>query len=234
MSVEVRGIVFDVDGTLYRQTRVRAAMVGELLSDAARLRRGLVRDIRIISSFRHVREELRSLPPGSGIESLQYELVGNKLGLTAARVREAVRSLIYDRPLPILREASDARTTDAMRRLRDAGYRLGIYSDYPAADKLAALGFDHKLFDIIADSEMPEIDVFKPNPAGFLYTASRMGLDPAEVMYVGDRVRVDMEGARRAGMRGALVTWSSRRREPGDGYVFVRDTAALADFLGAG
>ena len=49
-----------------------------------------------------------------------------------------------------------------------------------------------------------EVGSLKPNPAGVLLLAERMGLAPADMLYIGDRT-IDLEAAAAAGMRGILV-----------------------------
>lgn len=45
----------------------------------------------------------------------------------------------------------------------------------------------------------------KPNEAFYGTAVDALGLEPAEVVMVGDDVRIDVEGAQRAGLRGVLV-----------------------------
>ena len=60
-----------------------------------------------------------------------------------------------------------------------------------------------------------EINAFKPHPHGFLHACERWGLQPEEVLFVGDREDVDARGARNAGMPCALVgSQESRGKTP--------------------
>jgi phosphoglycolate phosphatase len=52
----------------------------------------------------------------------------------------------------------------------------------------------------------------KPNPSGALQIAERLGVDPAEFLYVGD-TNTDMETARSAGMYPVGVLWGFRTEE---------------------
>ena len=92
---------------------------------------------------------------------------------------------LYDDALPCL------------RRLRDAGYTVGIAGNQPAfaADALRELGCD---VDFIATSDA--WGVAKPQPEFFARIADEAGVLPAEIAYVGDRVDNDVEPARSAGM----------------------------------
>jgi len=229
---QLRAVIFDLDGTLYRQAPIRREMAFLLLREAVTGSMGFppVRAIRVLYTFRRIREGMRELPPGSGLESLQYIKTAEATGTKEGFVRDVVKAFIHDKPLPLLSRLADSSVSAALAKLKGMGYRLGVYSDYPAVKKLEALGLGG-LFDIVADSEMPEIDVFKPNPRGFLYAAEMLGAKPSEALYVGDRVRVDMEGAVRAGMPCALVTWADTTSVPGAKYMLVKDPATLAAIL---
>jgi FMN phosphatase YigB (HAD superfamily) len=52
----------------------------------------------------------------------------------------------------------------------------------------------------------PEIGVLKPNPRGFLHACEIWGLDPQDVLVVGDRAEVDAAGAAAAGMSSVIVS----------------------------
>ncbi|MFS0699553.1 HAD family hydrolase [Cellulomonas sp. 179-A 4D5 NHS] len=57
----------------------------------------------------------------------------------------------------------------------------------------------------------------KPAPDGILAAASRLGVDVADVVYIGD-APTDLRAARSAGARGAAATWGHlyRAEEPAD------------------
>lgn len=91
---------------------------------------------------------------------------------------------------------------DALRALgglREAGYRLAIVANQPAArtDELRAIGVDA---EVVAMSEA--MGVSKPAPAFFARALELMGSpSPDAVAYVGDRIDNDVRPATRAGMR---------------------------------
>lgn len=90
---------------------------------------------------------------------------------------------------------------DAMRSLdalRDAGYRLAIVANQPIVRtaELRALGVTA---DVLAMSD--ELGVWKPDPAFFGIALGLMeDADPAEVVYVGDRIDNDVLPSAAAGM----------------------------------
>lgn len=101
------------------------------------------------------------------------------------------------------------RTAEALDELRGRGYRLGVISnaDGRVEGLLESVGL-REPFEFVIDSHLVGIE--KPDPRIFHIGAERMGLDPAEIVYVGDIYEIDVQGARAAGMRGILIDPLSR------------------------
>jgi len=188
-------VVFDVDGTLYRQRGLRIRMLSELLFQSAFSRRGRL-DLRILKRFREDRETLGSRI-AEGFAEAQYRLTAQQLNLPAERVEEAVVRWIHERPLRHLRRYRTEKIAEWMDCLRGKGIRLGVYSEYPAEDKLAALGLQ---VDAMTCSTDPEVDAFKPDPKGLLVVLRMLGVDPSKALYVGDREDKDRPCAEAAGV----------------------------------
>lgn len=100
-------------------------------------------------------------------------------------------------------------TREMLEGLRDAGLRLAVISnaDGRVATYLRAAGLGD-LFEFILDSTLVGIE--KPDPRIFELACARMGLRPAECVYVGDTPEVDGLGARQAGMPVVLVVDEAR------------------------
>ncbi len=95
--------------------------------------------------------------------------------------------------------AVDQETPAALARLRAAGLRLGVVSnsDGRVEEALRAAGL-WEFFEVVIDSQLVGFE--KPDPRIFSAALDRLGLSPAEALYVGDIYEVDVVGARRAGM----------------------------------
>lgn len=188
-------VVFDVDGTLYWQKGLRRQMLLELLG-AALVSPQARKDLRILKTFREIRESLGERVK-SGFAEAQYRLPAEKLGISPERVEEAVRRWIFERPLRHLARHRVNGIREWMEGLRADGVRLGVYSEYPAEEKLEALGLR---VDLAVASTDPAVDAFKPNPKGLEVVVRRLGGETDRALFVGDRLDRDLPCAEAAGV----------------------------------
>lgn len=219
-SGKVRAAVFDLDGTLYVQSPLRLMMALELgLSDTlARLTPRRQRSARAILEFRRMHESHRRF--GATLPSLEDTLVAaaaERSGMTRERMAETAIEWLHTRPLKYLRYVRRSGIVNLLTFLRARGVRIGVLSDYPVDGKLRALGLDG-FVDLGLCTTDPDINALKPHPRGFLVACDRLGISPAETLYIGDRPDVDAAGAAAAGLRCAIV--GSHRSADG-GYMPV-------------
>lgn len=205
----LRGVAFDVDGTLYHQLPLRACMALEiaasLLEPAADARRRARIAARQLSVFRRTREALKGVDGGGeSLQRLQYEQPARSLGCSAEELEAVVARWMHERPLRYLAHCRRRGLVRFFRHLSERGYRVGVLSDYPAAAKLAALDVAPYV-DATFCATDATVNALKPHPRGFLRMCEALELPPADVLYVGDRPDVDLAGAHAAGMPCALV-----------------------------
>jgi putative hydrolase of the HAD superfamily len=202
---KIAAVLFDLDGTLYDQRRMRALMAIELASLALTQPLRAPRRWRVLAAYRKAQESLRSTPLTG---RTQLEVVTQRTGLPAAEVEEIVGEWMFERPLKYLPACRATGVFDLLRFLTSRGVQIGVLSDYPADAKLRALGLDG-WFSVVLCSSDPKIGALKPDPRGFLAACERWQLDPGEVLVVGDRFDVDAAGADAAGMPCVII-----RRHP--------------------
>jgi HAD superfamily hydrolase (TIGR01549 family) len=87
-------------------------------------------------------------------------------------------------------------------RLRAHGIKIGIFSDYPAEQKLAALELHA---DAIACATDSHINRFKPHPAGFTYLLGQLKVSASECLHIGDREDRDAICAQRSGCASLIL-----------------------------
>jgi putative hydrolase of the HAD superfamily len=212
----IRAVLFDVDGTLYRQMPLRTAMACEMtLAHVWSVCTGRPGATRKVLAFRSTRESLREVAgAGEPLAARQYSAAAERLGCEAAEVERAVEEWMYRRPLKWLSHCQRRGLTELLDFLASRGVRCGVFSDYPAHAKLDALGLGDR-FDLVLSATDPEVGVFKPDPRGFVVAAERWGMAPEDVLYVGDRPDVDAAGASAAGMQCVVLANSARVHSAG-------------------
>ena len=206
ISTNIKGILFDVDGTLYHQRPLRLILIGLLVLSHVYRPRELVRKLKVIYHYRKAQEELRNRDDDQAPNNQRDQLM-----ITAERCKESskyVSSVTKDwfetKPLNYIRFCQRKDITKTIQILYEQGFKLGVFSDYPPRDKLSSLGVT-RFFSTILSSHDRGVYGFKPNTNGFAIAAEKMKLCPSEILYVGDRHEVDGIGATQAGMRVMIV-----------------------------
>jgi putative hydrolase of the HAD superfamily len=110
-----------------------------------------------------------------------------------------------------------------MERLKAAGYRLGVISNWSwnLPDLCDGLGIAPYFEHIVTSAR---VGASKPHRAIFDYALNWFGVQPEEAVQIGDNAIADVQGARTAGMHGILI---DRRNRPAPAGVPV--ARALAD-----
>jgi FMN phosphatase YigB (HAD superfamily) len=204
----IRGVVFDLDGTLYNQRVLRAAMATELaLLPLTSPVQGW-RRLRALAAYRRAQEALRHQATVGSDD--QLTIASREAGLPLEEARQLIAEWMIDRPLKYLRFCRARGLVPLLNFLAGACVRLAVLSDYSPREKLRALGVADRFSPVLCATD-PGIGAFKPNPRGLLQVCRAWRLDPAEVLVVGDREDVDAQGAAAAGMPCVIV---GRRRGP--------------------
>lgn len=90
-----------------------------------------------------------------------------------------------------------------LAQLRAAGLRLGVVGNHPAAATERMLPEVSGAVDVVGSSERWGVE--KPDPAFFERVAAEVGLEPAAIAYVGDRLDNDVLPAMAFGMVGVFL-----------------------------
>lgn len=186
-------VVFDVDGTLYNQSRLRILMMREVLLDAAS--RLSFDTLRVIRHYRRIREQLaeREVAP---FEAVLTTETASRTGHSVVEVQAIAKEWLERRPLPYLAACRYRGLDKLFAALRDHGKAIGILSDYPADAKLSALGLDA---DHIVCASDEGVGFLKPNPLGLRTIIASAAASPERTVLIGDRVDRDGAAARRLG-----------------------------------
>ena len=205
-SGRIRAVLFDVDGTLYRQGPLRALMALEVATLPLRRPWRGWRHLRALGAYRRAQETLRAADEASGLEpDQQVRMAAREANLPPAVVEQLVREWMNTRPLKYLPRFVAAGLPELLSWLDESGVPVGVFSDYAAEAKLLALGLAGRFSPVLCATDSA-IGALKPHPRGFLHACRVWHLPPHEVLMVGDRTDVDAAGAAAAGMPCVIVS----------------------------
>ena len=190
----VRAVLFDLDGTLT-----------DTLTDIGR---AMNRALRLHGLPEWPLDAYRMMV-GNGARVLAHRSVGERQDLAEDVLRDYQHwyerhNLEATRPYPGIKEM--------LRGLSDHGIPLCVLSNKPDADtrRVVAHFFPETAFACVR-GQRPGVPV-KPDPTAALAIAAELGVNPGEVLYLGDS-GVDMTCARAAGMLPVGACWGFRSRE---------------------
>ena len=142
----------------------------------------------------------KDLPP-----NLSRHLVDQQVDWGTGFMEQHIRyCALYPEALPVVQVC------------RQAGYHVGLISDYdeyPLREILIKTGLLSEL-DSITSSE--EVQAYKPDPKIFQAALNKAGMDAQQAIYVGDRWERDVAGAKKMGMTAILVGAETPRHPPPD------------------
>jgi len=196
----ISAVAFDLDGTLYPNYRLNL-----------RLLPFLFRHCRFMLAFGRARNIIRKEQEALAVQQplridfyeRQAQLVAEQIKAQKEETREKIDRLIYRgwehfflkiKPFPNVKEI--------LGELKAAGLKLGLLSDFPPEAKLEYLGLSG-IWDTVLCTE--SIGALKPAARPFEELAKTLNCQPGQILYVGNSRRYDVEGAKRAGLKAALL-----------------------------
>ncbi len=234
----IRGVLFDVDDTLFDYSGSEEAGILAYLREVGLLARfaspgaalALWRTVMEAQYARFLAGELTFA--GQQCERTRQFLAG--LGEDGAGRLTDGQAAAWFAGYAAHRDAAWAAFPDAAPVLAvlAPAYRLGIVSNSSAGHqrrKLEAVGLLGHFGDAVVVCS-DEYGQAKPAPGIFRAGCQRLGLAPCEVAYVGDRYDLDALGARDAGLHAFWLDRSAGAVPAGEG---IRVLHTLADLPGA-
>lgn len=194
--------VFDVDGTLYYQNKLRLIM-GKRLLMYYLLHPLKLKDLIIIKNFRSLRENAKDT---NGL----FDITAKKCNVSVSRVNEVIKKWIYENPIDALIASKDDTLLAIIDKLKANGKTVAIWSDYEADDKLKALQLST---DYVYTAEQERVGELKPSPKGLKLIMSDLRVAKDKTIMIGDRMVKDGEAAKKAGCDYLILSKSKKKRE---------------------
>ncbi|MCP4609795.1 MAG: HAD family hydrolase [Planctomycetes bacterium] len=197
------GVVFDVDGTLYHDNLLRSIIGAHLLFFLVIRPLRTLRDIRIIFHYRSAQEYLRYTSTAIMYNS-QVRRAAETSKIDIEEISSRICFWMEKLPLRFMRISARRYLIRFIQRWHNLGVPMASYSDYPAEAKLKSLGLE-SMFQCNVCSTDTDVAALKPKPKGFILAASRLGISPQNIIYIGNREDVDAAGARNASMNSIII-----------------------------
>jgi FMN hydrolase / 5-amino-6-(5-phospho-D-ribitylamino)uracil phosphatase len=184
----IRVVFFDLDDTLCDTIGTREARARRAFDHLCRMESGLDAGALVRRALEPLAEPRSAL----GVRGLLAELglLDKAAGMAAL---DAIRD--YFEPLCLFEGVKE--TLEEL----SSGYELGVITNWESEDeqrrKVRHLGLDStfRYFVVSAGAGYE-----KPDPRIFAHALSLVGAEPAEAVFIGDRLDVDVGGAKAAGM----------------------------------
>jgi putative hydrolase of the HAD superfamily len=225
MKNDIDGIAFDLDGTLYPNYRFYIRLIPFIL-----------KELPLLWAFGKARDVLRGKVKGKaapvegdGFYDAQARHMGAFLKKDMAFIKEQTERLIYRGWEPLFKKIKPfSHVRETLAAIRRGGLKMGLMSDFPPERKLEYMGLGG-IWDAICCSE--QVGRLKPAPEPFEELARVMGLKPERVLYVGNSLSYDVIGAKKAGMKAALICSPLRRKGRAQADFVFHDYRQLDEYV---
>lgn len=213
---EYKAVIFDVDGTLYSQPRLRLYMLRRLLTYYI-CHPTKLKELMILKIYRSSRERWQTIAPelqetidqDTTLENAQYAYVAKRTNTSVSYVKQLVLYWLHTSPLSYLAKCKDSALIDIIALLQDHSITVAIYSDYPSVDKLKALNI-HPDYNFSSSDE--EINCMKPSEEAMKTILSALHTEPDSTLMIGDRFSKDGIAAKNMGMDFVILSKSIPKR----------------------
>lgn len=197
---EIKAIAFDIDGTLYKNSSLYSKAVLYYL-----------RNISIFKNFNSVRKEMHAYSePVSDFRKVQAKKMALKLHCSDDKAEKLIDDIAYkglEETFTKVKPCKGAK--ELFETIKANNLKIGILSDFPPEQKGDLWGLK-SYCDVILGTE--DVGALKPSPVSFIKLADKLGVKPEEILYVGNSKKYDVGGSKRAGMKSALFTSSTKER----------------------
>jgi FMN phosphatase YigB (HAD superfamily) len=229
---KIKCACFDLDGTLYDLRSMRQRMFKEVLVSLF-LKKITFQEVRILIHYRKTLEILRKSVgiTNKSLYQLHTSSVSEKMRCTSEKVNHVVNKWMIDIPCSKIHDCVWPDVKKTLVKLKDKGYILAVLSDYPAREKVNAMGLDG-IFEVILSCQDQDSSGYKPNTNGFQRIAKHIDLSPCECIYIGDSYERDIRGAIENKMHAVLLNRDIKKiKEPHQNFTIINEFSELLQVL---
>ena len=185
---EIEAVAFDIDGTLYRNIAFYLRMFPHFL-----------KHLSFFKKYNEVRKQLHNRDDFTNLYSIQSELLAQKLSCTPEEAKNKIDEIVYiGLKKYFLKINSCKGTLKLICKLKDAGIKIALLSDFPPEQKGDVWGIK-QYCDVILSTE--EIGALKPSPKPFICLAQKLNVPAEKIFYIGNNHTYDVLGPKKLGMK---------------------------------
>ncbi|AEV84184.1 haloacid dehalogenase [Actinoplanes sp. SE50] len=203
-------VLFDLDDTLIDETTASRDAVLAWAAELELTGPGADQRWARISARHYSRYQRRELSFAQQRRERVRDFLGTALTDTAADRLFATYLRHYEAAWTVFDDA-----VPTLRRARESGLRVAVLTNGEHSQqhhKLERLSLLSEIDLLVASSTLP---AGKPDPGAFRHTVNHLGVEPVDVVMVGDSLEKDVFGARAAGLSAILLDRDGTRAGSG-------------------
>ena len=189
---EIEAVAFDIDGTLDPQWRLTVRALFRYIAHGF-----------FFLFYGFVRNEMHALPQHDNFRQVQAKKMAGWLRCSPEEAERRLNDIVYKGLEPYFeRIACYSYVPETFRKLKEAGFKLALLSDFPPEQKGDVWGV-RQYCNVVLGTE--QLGALKPDPYSFLKMADELGVEPSRILYVGNSLKYDVRGSHNAGMKCAYL-----------------------------
>ncbi len=188
----IKAVAFDIDGTLYPDSRLFVRLISYF-----------IKNFSFFLAYNKVRYVLHRTAVLPNFFEYQARLLADEMSISVEEAHKKINTIVYEGLKPYFKKVRPFKgVEETLIAFKQTGFNLAVMSDFPPEQKGDLWGLK-KYFDVILGSE--ECGALKPSVYPFGVLAEKLGFKASEILYVGNSIRSDIEGAHAAGMKTAYI-----------------------------
>ncbi|MGP1587364.1 MAG: HAD family hydrolase [Treponemataceae bacterium] len=192
MINEIEAIAFDIDGTLYSSAKFYSKIATYFFSNFS-----------FFAGYNKARKVLHRTAPLADFYEYQARLLTEHMPWAKENAKKLINDIVYDGMKPYFKKIKPYPfVEDFIKNCKNAGLKIGLLSDFPPEQKGDIWGLA-KYCDVIMGSEA--VGALKPSIYAFGQLQLALGVPFNKILYVGNSVKADIEGACKSGMKTAFI-----------------------------
>lgn len=189
---EIEAIAFDIDGTLYSDMSLYIRILPYFL-----------KRLPFFLAYNRARKILHRTAPLADFYEYQARLLAEELKISSQDAKKMIQENVYDGMKPFFKKIKAFKGVHTLfEECKKRNIKIGILSDFPPEQKGDIWGLA-PMCDVIMGSE--ECGALKPSIYTFGSFAKALNVSPEKILYVGNSIRADINGAKKAGMKTAYI-----------------------------